>query len=317
MKTIKREDIHILAKHSKLSEPQIDRALKNEVFHDEADWSNFLKYALLALGIGFFAAGVIFFFAYNWDELDKFAKLALTQIIVIIICVLALLPKLNPTTRKILLTGASLLVGVMFSVFGQIYQTGANAYDFFLAWTLFIGIWVLISNFPPLWLLFLGLINTTLILYSVQVAKHWDDSLIFSILFVVNLIPLVFTHLLNQSPIKISIPTYFSNIVALAALTFATIGNIVCIYDSSTGFQFIPVLTTVFYGIGIGYGIKHRSIFYLSAIPLSIIIILSALLLEKLGWEESYLLVSLFILLSVSAVIYNLVNMLKQKRNER
>src|SRR5690606_21585329 len=262
MKSIKREDIHILAKQSDLSETQIEKALKTEVFNQRNDWSNFLKYALLALGIGFFAAGVIFFFAYNWDELDKFAKLGLVQMLVIVVCVIALLPKLTPNTRKILLTGASLLVGVMFSVFGQIYQTGADAYDFFLAWTLFIGIWVLISNFPPLWILFLGLVNTTFILYTTQVTRHWDEGLNFTILFVLNLIPLVASHLINHSWKGVSIPTYFTNIVALAALTFATIGNLVYIFASKTDFPYLPLLTIAFYGLGIGYGIKQRSIFY-------------------------------------------------------
>ena len=317
MKSIKREDIHILAKHSDLSETQIEKALKTEVFHQRNDWSNFLKYALLALGIGFFAAGVIFFFAYNWDELDKFAKLGLVQMLVIVVCVIALLPKLTPNTRKILLTGASLLVGVMFSVFGQIYQTGADAYDFFLAWTLFIGIWVLISNFPPLWILFLGLVNTTFILYTTQVTRHWDEGLNFTILFVLNLIPLIASHLINHSWKGVSIPTYFTNIVALAALTFATIGNLVYIFDSKTDFPYLPLLTIAFYALGICYGIKQRSIFYLSAIPLSIIIILTGLILEISNWKDSYLFVSLFIIASISLVVYNLIHMLKKNRHEK
>src|SRR5690606_9455064 len=277
----------------------------------------FLKYALLALGIGFFAAGVIFFFAYNWDELDKFSKLGLVQMIVIVVCVIALLPKLTPNTRKILLTGASLLVGVMFSVFGQIYQTGADAYDFFLAWTLFIGIWVLISNFPPLWILFLGLVNTTFILYTTQVTRHWDEGLNFTILFVLNLIPLVASHLINHSWKGVSIPTYFTNIVALAALTFATIGNLVYIFASKADFPYLPLLTIAFYGLGIGYGIKQRSIFYLSAIPLSLIIILTCLSLEISNSKDSYLFVSLFIIASISLVVYNLIRMLKKNRHEK
>ncbi|WP_293931628.1 DUF2157 domain-containing protein [Sphingobacterium sp. UBA6645] len=317
MKSIKREDIHILAKQSDLSETQIEKALKTEVFNQRNDWSNFLKYALLALGIGFFAAGVIFFFAYNWDELDKFAKLGLVQMLVIVVCVIALLPKLTPNTRKILLTGASLLVGVMFSVFGQIYQTGADAYDFFLAWTLFIGIWVLISNFPPLWILFLGLVNTTFILYTTQVTRHWDEGSNFTILFVLNLIPLVASHLINHSWKGVSIPTYFTNIVALAALTFATIGNLVYIFASKADFPYLPLLTIAFYGLGIGYGIKQRSIFYLSAIPLSIIIILTGLILEISNWKDSYLFVSLFIIASISLVVYNLIQMLKKNRHEK
>src|SRR5690606_30155924 len=103
-------------------------------------------------------------------------------------------------------------VGVLFAVYGQIYQTGANAYDFFLAWTIFVTLWVLVSNFAPLWFLYLILINTTFILYSEQVATDWSLALVCIVLFIFHFSVLLSIHI---SGIK-KIPDWFLNTVSLA-----------------------------------------------------------------------------------------------------
>jgi uncharacterized membrane protein len=142
----------------------MDRILKEQVYNDKDAWSKFLRLFLISLGVGFTTAGIIFFFAYNWADLHKFIKIGLVEGVVIATALAAVYSRIPSDIRNILLTGASILVGVLYAVFGQIYQTGANAYDLFLGWTLFITLWVLISNFAPLWLVFIILINTTVLL---------------------------------------------------------------------------------------------------------------------------------------------------------
>ncbi|ULT43759.1 DUF2157 domain-containing protein [Niabella defluvii] len=108
------------------------------------------------------------------------------EALILITTGLVFLPKLNTDTRSIILTGAAALVGVLFAVFGQVYQTGANAYDFFLAWVIFISLWVWVSNFAALWLLYLLLVNTTIVLYAEQVAQNWQGIFVLTLLFVVD-----------------------------------------------------------------------------------------------------------------------------------
>ena len=139
---IQREDIHIISRHSNLTEQAIERVLKENVYNDKEMWKKFLRLFFITLGIGFTTAGIIFFFAYNWADLNKFIKLGLTEVLIIATTIIVLLPKIKSSTRNIILTGSSFLVGVLFAVFGQIYQTGADAYDFFSAWTVFITLWV-------------------------------------------------------------------------------------------------------------------------------------------------------------------------------
>ena len=159
MENIDRHTIHIISRNSNWSEKGVEDALKENVYNNALQWQKFLKLFFMGLGVCFVTLGVIFFFAFNWADLNKFVKLGLVASLIIATTLFALFSKLNETLKDIVLTGAAVLVGVLFSVFGQIYQTGANAYDFFLGWTVFIALWVFVANFAPLWLLFLGLLN--------------------------------------------------------------------------------------------------------------------------------------------------------------
>ena len=282
----------------------------------QQDWSRFVRILLLTLGIGFTLAGIIFFFAYNWEALPKFAKLSLTGGLLLVTTLLSLRPQFDPMIRNILLTAAAALVGVLFAVYGQIYQTGANAYDFFLAWTVFISIWVLVANFPPLWVLYLLLINTTILLYANQVANHWSDTLVFTLLFLVNLVALIVSKFLMKA--GKSIPTWFTNLVALAAISFSTIGITTGMFrNQDPSFWLLLLLAVLAYAAGIWYGLHQHSIFYLSIIPVSLIIIGSAWFLKISNDAGSFLFISLFIIGSASLTIKFLLDLQKKWAHEQ
>ncbi|MGV8946545.1 MAG: DUF2157 domain-containing protein [Lutibacter sp.] len=318
MKNIQREDIQIISRHSTLTEKGIEKVLKESIYNDREAWQKFLSLFFISLGIGFMVSGVVFFFAYNWDDLHKFTKIGLTEVLIIVTTSLVFFSKINTNIRNIILTGAAVLVGVLFAIFGQIYQTGADAYDFFLTWTVFVTLWVIVSNFAPLWLLYLILINITLILYSEQVAKDWSEVFIFNLLLLINTTALISAILLSKFKKLVSVPNWFLNIMALTSISYATIGIINGIFDKYQIAFLVLILTTVIvFALGIWYGLKIKSGFYLSVIPFSLIIIVSALLIKISDGEMMFLLISLFIVVSVTLVIKNLINIQKKWANER
>lgn len=311
---MKREDIQIIGRHSNLTEKEIAKALKENVYNDKEAWQKFLRLFFISLGVGFTVSGIVFFFAYNWTDLHKFAKIGLTEGVLTATIILVLLPKINGNIRNIILTGASVLVGVLFAVFGQIYHTGANAYDFFLAWTVFVTLWVIVSNFAPLWLLYLIIINTTFILYSQQVAKDWSEVFVCSLLFIINATVLISAIFLGKK----KIPNWFLNTVALASVSYVTIGVVIGIfYKYQVTFPVLILITSIAYALGIWHGLKTKSGFYLSVIPFSLIIIVSALLIKISDGEMMFLLVSLFIIASVTLTIKNLIDIQKKWTNEK
>jgi uncharacterized membrane protein len=315
---IQREDLHLISRHSNLTEQEIEKALQENVYNDREMWQKFLRLFFITLGIGFTTAGIIFFFAYNWADLHKFAKIGLTEGLIIATTIVALLPKIKSSTRKIILTGSAFLVGVLFAVFGQIYQTGANAYDFFLAWTLFITLWVIVSNFAPLWLLYIVLINTTFILYSQQVVKDWSEILIVSILFFINTAFLIASVLLSKYKKIENLPNWFTIILALGSTTFATIGIIFGIMEEFEPlFALLIAIVLIVFSLGIWHGLQSKSGLYLSIIPLSVIIIASTLLLKISDDEGMLLFMTVFIIASVTGVILNLIHLQKKWKNEK
>ena len=316
MPKVNRDDIYIISQNSNWSEVGVRTILNKKVYNSSADWKQFLRLLFMSLGVVFSIAGIIFFFAYNWASLHKFVKIGLIEGLVIVSTLVALLPKINALIKNLALTSAAMLVGVLFAVFGQIYQTGANAYDFFLGWTLFITLWVLISNFAPLWLIYLTLINTTLILYAEQVAHDWSFVYITLLLFILNTLFLVFFVFLGRKINTITIPNWFTNIIALAAVFVATIGVSVGIFGTSeVSFLVLLLLTAIVFGLGVLYSLKTKSIFYISIIGFSLIVIISAFLVNLTDEYFMFLFVTLFIVASVTLVIKNLMDLQKKWSN--
>ncbi len=163
------ERLRALADAGVLTPTALERALHLSVdTPPRADWRRFLSTTLLGLGALLVLAGVIYFFAYNWEGMHRFAKLGLIAAGISAASVSAW--KLGDTLGgKMSLLAASVLVGALLAVYGQAYQTGADPYELFLGWTVLIVPWVAVSRFPPLWLLALVLANTGLLLFWEQV----------------------------------------------------------------------------------------------------------------------------------------------------
>ncbi|MCL6266606.1 DUF2157 domain-containing protein [Flagellimonas myxillae] len=313
MEKIRREEIRIIAKNSNWSASSISQTLQEKVYSKSEDWLKFLKVFFLGLGVTFTVAGIIFFFSYNWDALHKFVKLGLIGALFVATTLTAVLIALNPLVKKALLTASAILVGVFLAVFGQVYQTGANAYDLFLNWTLLVALWVVVINFAPLWTVFVTLINITIILYSEQVAHGWSDVFLHTLLFWVNSLILILFILGPVWIKKAGAPSWFTHLIALAAVIYATMGTCVGIFDTpETSFYLLMFTGTMLYAAGAWYGLQAQSAFYLSIIGFSLIIICSAFLIKLSEDAGMFLFLSLFIIASVTALIMMLIKLHKK-----
>ncbi|MFZ4399325.1 MAG: DUF2157 domain-containing protein [Bacteroidales bacterium] len=313
-----RDDIHIISRHSNWSIAGVNQALKDGHYADIKAWKKFLQLLLITLGIGFTTAGILFFFAYNWADLHKFIKIGMIEGLIMLTSSLVLFTKLDIGIKNILLTAAAVLVGILFAVFGQIYQTGANAYDFFLGWTVFITLWVIISNFPPLWIVFLTLLNTTFVLYSQQMAEGWSEIFVFLILFLFNSLIFIFLIYFRKFKPENKFPKWFTNTIVVASIGFSTIGIIAGVFEEEKNWILAVFIIIAFalYLSGIIYGIKTKSGFFLSIIPFSIIIIISALLIKISDGAAMFFMLSLFIIASISFLIKTLIDLQKKWYHE-
>lgn len=129
------------------------------------DWRRFIDHLLLWLGTLLVATGVIFFVAYNWNDLGHFAKFGLIEGMVAIALVFSWRLGLEQVAGKAALFATAIFTGALLALIGQTYQTGADTFELFGAWALAILPWVLVGRFAALWVLWLALVNVAISLY--------------------------------------------------------------------------------------------------------------------------------------------------------
>jgi len=134
-------------------------------------WWPWIERALMFLGLALVLTGIVCFFAWNWDDLPGLAKLGLVQVGIVACCGAALWKGIQTLAGQAAQTAASVLVGVFLAVFGQVYQTGADAYGLFVGWAALILPWVIMCRLSGLWLLWLAIVNLGLALYWLQIVN--------------------------------------------------------------------------------------------------------------------------------------------------
>lgn len=154
--------------HGKITSKAREYAL--DLLHPHNQWGLWISRLFLTIGTGLVLSGIVYFFAFNWVGITPAVKLASIQFGMIICLIGAYSYSLQRMSGQVLLLSASVLVGVFMAVFGQIYQTGADAYQLFMMWSLLTLGWTLISNFAAQWILWLVITNTFLVLWWQQAA---------------------------------------------------------------------------------------------------------------------------------------------------
>lgn len=200
-------------------------------------WREVIGQLLLWLGVLFVGAGVIIFFAFNWQDLGKFGKFALVQGL-LLVCALAYgglrwqERETNPsglgaTKANASLLGLSLMIGALLALVGQTYQTGADPWQLFAIWSLCLLPLAWLAGFDLLWLKLLALVNVSLALYFNTWPQVWWSF--YSYVFVLvaisvfnGLLYLAFfaAQKLNFTRLNAPICQSLSILLALVALTW-------------------------------------------------------------------------------------------------
>ncbi|MDG2123136.1 MAG: DUF2157 domain-containing protein [Verrucomicrobiales bacterium] len=138
-------------------------------YRESIDWKAWAGLWSATLGAVFLLAGVIFFFAWNWKELSPSVRFAVLGGSIVLGTAGALIAGIRSCIGQWLLVAASVFTGVLVAVYGQVYQTGADAFEVFALWAVLIFGWVLVGRFAPLWMLWLVVLQTALATWAGQV----------------------------------------------------------------------------------------------------------------------------------------------------
>ncbi|MBL4659923.1 MAG: DUF2157 domain-containing protein, partial [Alcanivoracaceae bacterium] len=238
----------------------------------------FIRQSLLWLSILSVAFGVIFFFAYNWQEISLLTKFALIQGLMLVSLFIYSQSTAQSHASTAILFFLALLIGSLFALFGQSYQTGKDPWQLFMLWTLFTTPLALSSKSSSLWLLWLGLANLTLsLLLDVRfglLGLFFDNERSIILYACFNLLALVIFELLHHYQLlKNRIASQVAAVLAMIAFTWVAVFSI--FEFTKNGFDllfYLSWMSAVYYL----YRIKSTDILILSSWVLSGIIFILA-----------------------------------------
>jgi uncharacterized membrane protein len=160
-------DVNVLHRHGVIASARYFAAAS--AVRDDPAWARWALRAILAIGAGHLLAGIVTFFAYNWADMSAFAKFAAVETGLVIALVGAWFAGIARPVGQTLLIAASILVGALLAVIGQVYNTDADAYTLFVAWTVLILPWTLVSRSAAHWTVWLVVLYLALSFYGEQV----------------------------------------------------------------------------------------------------------------------------------------------------
>lgn len=161
-----RQDVEKLYRDGKLPRAAIQFLLQK--IEPRTPWGQWADRPALVVGATLILAGVVFFFAYNWAQMPGWQKLGLVNLGLIASAAIAIWRGFDDPVGLVFVIAASFFVGIFMVVFGQIYQTGADAYQLFMMWSLLILPWVLLTRSLAHWAMWVIIFCLFLGFYWVQ-----------------------------------------------------------------------------------------------------------------------------------------------------
>lgn len=161
--------LRALAGAGLLSAPALERALDlARARPDRESWYGFAHSRLLLVGACLCAAGVIFFVAANWGALHPWTRMGLVAGALVAAALAAGALGLGTLPGRAALLLSGLLFGPLVAIYGQTYQTGADAWELFTLWAAVFTGHALLARLGVTWMVWLALAHTAALAWTVQ-----------------------------------------------------------------------------------------------------------------------------------------------------
>ena len=112
-----------------------------------------IKKFFLLFSVVFLIAGVTSFTAYNWATMSNVEKLAVPSVLIIAGLVAYLFLE-KEIYKNLAIFFSSFMIGTLFAVYGQVYQTGADVWVLFRNWAIFLIIPMVATGYYSVMTLF-------------------------------------------------------------------------------------------------------------------------------------------------------------------
>ena len=324
--------IRDLAVQLTMSETAYARALEIAGLKpDRSTWRQYIDTFFIAIGAALIIAGVAAFFAWNWADLGRLHKFALVEVGVVAAAVAAWRLSLDSPAGRAALFALAALTGILLALYGQVYQTGADPYGLFLTWALLILPLCLVGRQAGLWILFIVLLNISLIMYYTQVLHPPDgwwqltqllgplvwmastvmDSTLASYLFALNAVALVAWEIGANRNIDWMQGRVLPGLIALMAFGTVLPPTLVMIFvgafEEKANLYFVSPLLLVISGAAClwYYQFKRQDLFILTLCLLAAILVITSYFIRHLmGGFGSLLFLAILIIVQVAGAAW-------------
>lgn len=133
-----------------------------------ASWYRFARVQLLLLGASLVAVGTGFFVAANWDSLSAYTRMAMIAALMTGATLAGARLGLHTLSGRVAALLGGLGFGPLLALVGQTYQTGADAWELFAAWSAVLSAYALVIRFSGAWITAIVLLHTTVFLWIDQ-----------------------------------------------------------------------------------------------------------------------------------------------------
>ncbi|APX91981.1 hypothetical protein BWR19_02905 [Halomonas sp. 1513] len=283
-----RRELVALIEQGAVPPGQLERVVALSGLHPSGQaWGLFVDRLLLWLGTLALVFAVMFLVAYNWSEMPRFLRFGLVQAALVaaiaVYCWAEGRGVVKNTGSRAALTAATLLLGVLLALFGQVYQTGADPWQLFFIWALLMLPWTLVARFDALWILWLGLLNLCVALYF----RTWSGA--FGPFFISDAAALWGLFVLNTSALVVwelgarrwrwLSAGWATCLLALGSGIPVTLLVLAFLFDERVGFSAValvyPAWLAALYAV---YRYWRADLFMLAGGCLSVIVVLTALI---------------------------------------
>lgn len=266
-----------------------------------AEWRTLLDRVFAFAGALLLTAATVFFLAYNWEAMHRFARFALVFGVLAACCAGAIFARPRGTGWRAALFGACVATGAVLALVGQTYQTGADVWELFAAWAALMLPFAWLSRSTASWVLWLGVANLAL-MRALSQSVWWGflDALsnAHALLVIAAFNLVVLAVLEGFAPRLIAWPTrWLHRLAALGVLAPLGVGAVLGWWES----EFRVVAASFSVVAGLAAAIYHRARRDLPILALAVygaIAVLAAGLVKLLRVESflSMNLVGLFII---------------------
>lgn len=156
-----RAAVERLAARGVVGSAAVDRALA--AIEPPRRWGVWASRLLTSAGTALTLAGVVWFFAFNWNDIPPAVKLGAIAALIAASVAVVLFDDFGPRLSPPAGAAAIVLVGVFLAVDGQIHQTGADVWTLFAAWAGLTFVWAVLLRSAAAWAIWLAVADLALL----------------------------------------------------------------------------------------------------------------------------------------------------------